>query len=287
MTNRRRKKKFRVKKASGDRETFSSRKFHDSLVGTGISEADARKIEHSVEVSIRDDTSTDQIFKRASDSLYDVDPAAAARYRLKKGIMQLGPAGFLFEKYFAAVIAEHGYDVRTVGEYVQGKCVEHEIDIDAHKNDIHYFVELKYHNSGGVKSDIQHVMYLYARLLDLAEAKQEDESYMFEHKAWLVTNTKFTSKAKQYAECKDIMMTGWNYPKKDNLKEMIESKNLYPITVLPSLSREGRELLAKGGVMFVRDLANVSSRDLQKRYHLTKRVAEKISAECVGLCDIN
>lgn len=287
MSNRRRKKKFRVKKASGDREAYSSRKFHDSLVQAGISESEANKIEHSIEGNIKDGTSTDQIFKRASNSIYDVDPAAAARYRLKKGIMQLGPAGFLFEKYFAAVISEHGYTVQSVGEYIQGKCVEHEIDIDAHKNDIHYFVEMKYHNGGGVKSDIQHVMYLYARLLDLAEARQEQEKYLFEHRAWLVTNTKFTSKAREYAECKKIQMTGWGYPKKGNLKDMIESKNLYPVTVIPSLTREAREQLARNGVMFVRELANMSSGDLQKRFHINKKIAEKISAECVGLCDVS
>jgi len=49
---------------------------------------------------------------------------------------------------------------------------------------------------------------------------------------WLVTNTRCTSDAIQYAECVGLRIMSWRYPATGSLEKMIEEKRLYPATIL-------------------------------------------------------
>ena len=164
---------------------------------------------------------------------------------------------------------------------MKGKCVSHEIDVLGEKEGVHHIIEAKYHNRRGLKTDVKVVMYSYARFLDIAEAHRKFEAK--KHKAWVVTNTKFTKSAITYANCMGIELLGWRWPRRQSLEKLIEQKSLYPVTVLPSASRFVREQFAVHGLMFVRDVLAYSAPDLEKKFRVRPATAKKLLSEAYSL----
>ncbi|MDP6704314.1 MAG: restriction endonuclease [archaeon] len=272
---------MKIQKASGKTEEFSKAKFCRSLKKAGVDQALCDDVYKHIDKTVKPGVTTGELYKAAFAYLKKTDRVAASKYSLRKGIMDLGPAGFLFEQYLEAILNEYGYETQR-GQMVQGECVEHEVDVLAVKENKHYMIEAKYHNTRGIKSNIQVVMYAYSRMLDIAAA-HEKESPGIGHDTWVITNTKFTQKAIQYAECKGLNMTGWSYPKKGNLEELIEEKRLYPVTVLHSVNAHAREQLAAAGIVFARDLTRFEEQDLERRFRIDRSRGSKILQEARGL----
>ena len=63
---------------------------------------------------------TKKIYRQAFSILKKLSKPTAARYSLKKGIMQLGPSGFPFERFVAEILKIQGYTTR-IGVFVDGK----------------------------------------------------------------------------------------------------------------------------------------------------------------------
>ncbi len=269
-----------IVKASGEKEAFDREKLCRSLKRAGAPEKIVQKVCGLVEKGLRADTSTAQVEKKTARYLAKEDILLAASYRLRSAIMELGPAGFFFEEYVAAILREYGYATK-LNQMAQGRCLAHEIDIVAEKDQKHYFIEAKYHNQRGLKSDVQVAMYTYARLLDLQYAHEKFEKKA--HQAWVITNTKFTQSAITYAECMGLKMTGWRYPQKESLEQLIEQKSLYPVTVLPSANQFIREQFAAAKLMFVRDLLEYSPEDLTQKFRLYLKTAKKLMQESYEL----
>jgi Holliday junction resolvase-like predicted endonuclease len=76
--------------------------------------------------------------------------------------------------------------------------MHHELDIVAENNDHILTVEAKFHNSRSKKSDLQVILYMKSRFLDILEGGYYKDK---EPKQLIVTNTKFTDNAKKYAKC--------------------------------------------------------------------------------------
>jgi Holliday junction resolvase-like predicted endonuclease len=274
-------------KASGEKETFSHEKFCQSVKLAGAPAGVVTKVCALVEKEIKPNDTTAQIEKKTLQYLKRESLLLTAKYKLKGAIMELGPAGFFFEEYMAAVLREYGYKTK-VGSMMRGKCLSHEIDILAEKESIHNIIELKYHNRRGLKTDVQVAMYTYARFLDIAAAHKRFEARLparqeKKHKAWVITNTKFTRNAITYANCMGMNLIAWRYPKKQSLAQLIEEKSLYPITVLPSATRAIKEQFAQQKLMFVRDLLSYSESDLQKKFGLKSFVAKRLLKEAYDL----
>lgn len=269
-----------VLKASGGREKFSRDKLCRSLQLAGAPENVVQKVCGLVEKDLQVGASTAQIEKKAAQYLSKEDILLAAHYKLRSAIMELGPAGFFFEEYIAALLREYGYETK-LNQTLQGKCLAHEIDILAEKEQKHDFIEAKYHNQRGVKTDVHVAMYTYARLLDLKAAHEQFEEKT--HGAWVVTNTKFTQSAITYASCMGLKMTGWSYPKGESLEQLIVQKALYPITVLPSANHFIREQFAKEKLMFVRDVLGYSPETLASKFNIHLKTAKKLISESYKL----
>lgn len=62
----------------------------------------------------------------------------------------------------------------------------------------------------------------------------------------MFTNTKFSSEATKFAECRGIKLTGWRYPENEGIEALLERKKLYPVTVLKLSNFEVEELLRNG-----------------------------------------
>lgn len=271
-----------IVKGTGERERFEEEKLYISLKRAGAPSDLARGVVREVRKLVKPDMRTEDIFRAAFKILRRENICAAARYRLKRGIMELGPAGFLFEQYFGAVLESYGYATRC-NQMVRGECVEHEIDVIAMKERTCFLVEAKYHNGHDVQTDSKTIMYSYARLLDIAPGYIKRHGEDIECKAWLVTNTRFTDRAKQYGLCRGIKMTGWGYPEEGSLQDMIESKILHPVTVLPSMDRALRERLAAKKLFFAKDLASYAPERFEREFGLKQRKAVQIVGEAQAL----
>ena len=155
-----------VIKASGEKVAFSPDKLMKSLQRSGAGEDAIRNILTEVKSHLYEGMPTKKIYKLAFGLLKKVSKPTAARYSLKKAIMELGPSGFPFEKYFSEILKHRGYRVR-VGEIVQGHCVKHEVDVIAEINNHRFMIECKYHNLPGISCDVKIPLYIHSRFRDV------------------------------------------------------------------------------------------------------------------------
>ncbi len=242
-----------ITKADGTVEQFDSSKLRRSLKRAGAHDSEISDIVRQIETVARDGMRTQDIYKHAFSMLRGAEASIVARYSLRRALFNLGPTGFPFETFLAKLFENQGYKTRT-GITLQGRCALHEIDLAAYKDDHAFVAEAKFHARPGIKSDLQVAMYSYARLLDLSEQKICTEDICGIKNLKIVTNTKFTTAAIKYATCVGVEVLGWDYPKKDNLYEMIERSGLYPITVLQGLTNAQKQLLMDKKIVVCEDL---------------------------------
>ena len=267
-----------VVKRSGEHEPFSERKVRTSLERAGADDDLIETIVSRVTRELYDGISTREIYSHVFSLLTELQSPVVSRYDLKRAIMELGPSGFPFEIFVAGVLQAQGFTV-AVGQIVQGKCIDHEVDIIAQKGSRHYMIEAKFHNQPGLKSDIKDALYTYARFLDVEQAWVEFAGHRAHlHQAWLVTNTKVTSKVREYARCAGMRVTSWNYPSRASLRLMVEESGLLPVTCLRSLDREARARLIEEGIIFCQELAE---RDVD---FLTGDQLEQVRREALEAC---
>lgn len=272
-------------KASGEREEFSAEKLATSLRGAGATLPLIHEIIAHVESELGDDIKTSDIYEHAFMLLRRNRPPVAARYSLRQAIMQLGPSGFPFERFVGEILKKQGYSVK-VGGILPGFCIDHEVDILAEKGDKHIFVECKFHNNSGVKSDVKVALYVKARFDDITKAHEmraEGEGRAPRiHEGWLVTNTKLTSQAIEYSKCAGLTLIGWNYPKEGNLQDLILRNGIHPLTCLSTLENNAKNHLLGNGVVLCRDVA--SNKHILESHGMSEDEIKKVIAEAEDLC---
>lgn len=246
---------IQVTKASGEVEAFDEGKLIQNLKWSKVPDDIAADAVNYVKNKLEQEVTSQKIHDYVQEYFSQKKLVGyALHYDLKQALMGLGPTGYTFEKFIAKVLAAYGYLTRQ-GITVNGKCVTHEIDVDAQKDSQHFFIECKFHNRAGIKTDIQVALYTYARFLDIRAALEtlaaHHEQY---HQAWLVTNTKVTKDAIDYAKCVDMKVLAWGYPKVGNLSELIIGSSLHPITVLHGLDNKLLQNLFEHDIVTCADL---------------------------------
>jgi len=267
-----------VIKADKSKELFSEEKVIHSIKRAGIPENIQDKVLQHVKSKIFNGISTREIFRHIIEFLDTTsEPFQRTKYSLKDAIMNLGPTGYPFEDYVAKLLEEQGYTTKT-RQILNGKCVSHEIDILAEKSGKKIFIEAKFHNSHGIRTEVQVALYTYARFLDIKEKNNIDE-------AWIITNTKTTNDANTYAACTGMKVISWNYPENNGLRDLIEKSKLYPITILSSLNRSNREELFNNHVVLCKTICQ--NHNLLDNLPLSKEEKEKILAETHFICNVD
>jgi hypothetical protein len=235
-----------IKKSSGALELFNKAKLIDSLEKAGASMFVAEDVANKIEEKLKEGMPTSMIYSQSFKLLRKKESRPAIRYSLRRSIADLGPTGFPFEDFIGEIFREKGFNIIN-DLMVQGKCIEHEIDIVAHNEDHLIMTEIKFHNQLMLKSDVKVALYIKARFDDL-----EGVDFVIDGKkrkmtqGLLLTNTKFTEHAIKFGSCAGVNMIGWNYPAKGNLHDLIEETGLHPLTCLTTLSgREKKVLLEK------------------------------------------
>jgi hypothetical protein len=269
-----------ITKASGVQDEYSSEKLRHSLAKSGANEATIDNILSEIESTLYDGISTKKIYQAAFNMLKRGDRSHAGRYNLKRAIMALGPSGFPFEKYVAAIFEWQGYKTQTQ-LFLQGACVTHEIDVLA-ENDLEFLlIECKYHNSVGIVSDVKIPLYIHSRYQDVLK-NWNKTSTTKPLNCCLVTNTKFSSDAVTYGNCIGIKLLGWDYPTKKSLSSLIDKSGLYPITCITTLTNKEKENVLAAGVVLCSSL--LQNETLLSKQGIGQSRMTNIIAEIKSLC---
>ena len=247
---------FQVVKATGERAKFSLTKLRGSLKRSGADEKLIDQIVNQVRDELYQGISTREIYDRAFTLLKKKKSVFASKYRLKNAIYELGPTGFPFEKFVAAILKYSGYAVE-VGKIVQGNCVTHEVDILARKNGLLALIECKFHGDEGRNCNVKVPLYIHSRYNDIKSQRESKKgNTLVLDRGWVVTNTRFTQDAIAYGKCADLHLLSWDMPKGDGLKDRIDRLGLYPITVSTLLTDREKQFLLGRDVVLCRQLLN-------------------------------
>lgn len=234
-------------KATGQKEEFNREKLMQSIARAGVDKDLREQVAAHVESKLYEDIPTSEIYHHISEFLQSTDhPYEKAKYSLKQAIMALGPTGYPFEDYVADVLKSQGYET-AVRQQLKGKCVTHEVDVVAKKDNETIMVEAKFHNDPGIHTQVHVSLYTKARFDDLKDIHHFSSG-------WLITNTKATPDAIAYAECSGIKIISWSYPEKGSLRELIEKADLHPITSLTTLTEAQKQQLLTAHIVLCKDL---------------------------------
>ena len=245
-----------IVKADGTIEPFVPEKLEDSLRRAGAGAGAAEKIRRTIEASIAPGSESNDIYRRAFQMLRQEGRAAAARYSLRRALFEFGPSGHPFEDFVSELFKKEGWNIET-RRLIPGKCVTHEVDVYATRGNETLAAELKYHNDPGYKTDVKIALYVKARFDDIWQCDPSTANACPIDRGYLVTNTKFTSQAIDYATCSGLNLLGWSHPHHGNLYDRIIASGLYPITALTTLRKAEKRLLID---------KNISTTDLLRQH---------------------
>ncbi|KND49614.1 MAG: hypothetical protein AB203_00840 [Parcubacteria bacterium C7867-008] len=245
-----------IVKADGTVETFVPEKLEESLRRAGAGAGAAEKIRRTIEASIAPGSESNDIYRRAFQMLRREGHAAAARYSLRRALFEFGPSGHPFEDFVSELFKKEGWKIET-RRLIAGKCVTHEVDVYATRGNETLAAELKYHNDPGYKTDVKVALYVKARFDDIWQCDPAVNKSCPIDRGYLITNTKFTSQAVDYATCSGLNLLGWSYPHHGNLYDRIIASGLYPITALTTVRKAEKRLLID---------RNISTTDLLRQH---------------------
>lgn len=271
-------------KADGTSEYFDPNRLVASLKRSGASGHVAERIAETITNTVAPGSSSKEIYTRAFALLRKEARPIAARYALRRALLELGPSGHPFEDFISHLYSAEGWQVET-RKMIKGKCVTHEVDFYASHPDQNMFIaaELKYHNDPGYKTDLKVALYVKSRFDDIFTCDAGVRSCPID-RGLLVTNTKFTSEAIAYSECSGVELLGWGYPANNNLFMHMSRAKVYPVTALTELSRSEKRILIERGTIAVDQI--LKDRALLEPLHLSASRTDDVLIEIDGLLDL-
>jgi hypothetical protein len=164
---------------------------------------------------------------------------------------------------------------------VPGRCVEHELDFVAVREDERIAAEAKFHNNSALKSDIKVALYVQARFEDIAAGATHQGPTDYTTRM-VITNTKFTSQAEMYGTCAGLSLLSWDFPATGNLRELIEETRIHPVSCITTLSTAHKKRLMERGVVLCRQVRERV--DELESLGLTTHAIERVLVETDSLC---
>lgn len=259
-----------IRKQDGQLEEFSEEKLVASLRHSGAHETLVQDTLSQIRDKIYPEMSTKEIYQLAFRILRSKARSYAARYNLKRAVMSLGPSGYPFEKFVASIFQREGWATRT-NNYLDGKCAQHEIDVEAVQDSTLRLMECKFRNLSGYKVDLRIALYVFGRAYDL------DAIHKPEREFFLVTNAHFSRDAIRFSNCSGVKLLGWSYPHGEALREKIERTGLYPITCITRLKRAQHKSLIELGIVQCDQLAEKP--DILNNLRLSAKVRDQVLEE--------
>lgn len=274
--------KTNIIKANGEKVPFQIDKLINSLKRSQASDELIQQIVAQVENQIYDGMTTKKIYQMASNLLKGKSRVSASKYKFKKALMELGPSGFPFEKLVGKLLEHEGFATK-VGVIVQGNCVQHEVDVIAQKDNNNYMIECKYHSDQGRFCNVKIPLYIHSRFLDVEKQWVQQKGHEAKlHKVGVYTNTRFTSDAIQYGKCVGLLLTSWNYPRRNGLKDRIDKSGLHPLTALTTLTKAEKTKLLDEGIVLCKEIHE--NLGLLEKIGVPKARLKKILEDSEELC---
>lgn len=276
---------FTITKANGDSVIFSEQKLIESLRKSGATSEQIKEILQAIKPQLYDSIPSKLIYKMAFGLLKKEERSLAAKYNLKRAIMELGPSGYPFEKYVAEILRFQGYSTQ-IGRIVRGHCVQHEIDVIASKKSKQRMIECKFHNRTGIMCDVKIPLYIQSRFLDVKSSWEKDPALKgITFQGMVVTNTRFSDDAIQYGTCVGLKLLGWDFPTGNGLREQIDRSALYPITCLTSLTKPEKGKLLDAKVVLCHEI--LQDKTWLDRAGIPMNRQQTIWDELIHLCATN
>lgn len=271
-------------KADGSKEVFDPVRLTASLRRAGAGEHAAEHITTTITATVVSGSTSKEIYSRAFALLRKEARPIAARYALRRALLELGPTGHPFEDFISHLYRAEGWQVET-RKIIKGKCVSHEIDFYAShpEQNTYLAAELKYHNDPSYKTDLKIALYVKSRFDDIFACDPKIRACPID-RGLLVTNTKFTTEAIAYAECAGVELLGWSYPVHDNLFMRMSRAKVYPVTALTGLSHSEKRILVEHGTIAIDEIQR--DRRALDLLHLSSERVGELLAEIDGLLSL-
>lgn len=104
---------MKIKNNAGEIVEFEISKLENSLRNSGAGEQSLKRVLETILPKCFDGITTGELYRMAFEELKKISNSVAARYSLKKALLELEPAGFYFEQWIARVFQNIGYKTET------------------------------------------------------------------------------------------------------------------------------------------------------------------------------
>lgn len=253
-----------VTKFDGRKQPFQKDKIVRTCLRMHATPQQAKTVADRIESRIYDGIPTKKVLQMIFSELKEFKPEIKHEIDLRESIVLLRPKPD-FEQFVAVLLKEYGYSVES-NQIIQGKCVDHEIDAIAKKDDETIYVEVKHHLQPHTYTGVDVFLETKARFDDLIEGFKAGRNAINFNKALVVCNTKISEHARRYSSCVGIEHIGW----KSGLEKMIEEKKLYPITFLRGLDVVSEAKLGDAGIILLRQLVETDIDELCEKTRIPK-----------------
>jgi hypothetical protein len=249
-----------VVKWDGRTEEFDPSKIVRTLTRMGAPQSVAEEIADDLTDRIEEGMTTKEIYDMAVTELETHREVVEFRRDLRDGLARIG-SGFIFEDYVRLLLEEYGYKV-SGNVVIQGACVNHEIDSIAERDSETIYVEMKHHSVLERYTPFEVTLAAKAKWEDLQAGCEQGLNDCPFDRVLIVTNTRLTKHAQQYAECVGIEHFGWNTPRGRGIDWFIENKKLYPVTILRTVTDEERDQLYAHKIMTLNQLVEADPKSV-------------------------
>lgn len=263
-----------VNKADGSKQLFDRKKVVKTCLRMGANREIAKEIAEKVEEILYDGISTDKILQVVFKLLRRYKPIIKHLFDLRKGLSLMNSRPE-FELFVQELLGQNGYEVEP-NQIIRGRCIEHEVDAVAKKDDITYFVEAKHHSNYHTPTGLDESRIARATLEDVIEGFKLGLNDIRIERAMIITNTRFSKHARRYGECRNILQIGWSSPPDHSLQDIIEENRLYPFTCLRNLGKATRRKLVSARIVFLKQLVEEDPDRLAGRVGVSKKIIKNI-----------
>ena len=265
---------IRVRKFDGSLELYDQSKVIRTAIRMGLDRKAAEELADEISSKVYDGIPTSEILSLIHDLASKIRPELKYVENLREAISAMRPKPD-FEEYVRIVLKAAGYMVEP-GRVLEGRCIDHEIDGIAFKDDEVVIVETKHHVNPHAYTGLDTVLQLWAALEDLKEGHRLGfHNYPFTS-ALLVCNTKISMHAERYARCKGMKYMVWNYPRAFALRDIIASHKIYPITMLKTLSRNQIAKLGDMGIVTISQLKELRKDEVARILNVSEEHSEHL-----------
>jgi hypothetical protein len=139
--------------------------------------------------------------------------------------------------------------------------VENEVDGVLRKKAQTIMLEVKHHAAPHTKTRLDIPREVRSIFEDLTEGFTLGYHDIDFTDALIVCNTKFTTEATKYADCRGIGRLSWKDPAERGLEVIIEEEKFYPITILREVDKKMKTTLGDNGIIVLKQIIDT---DLKK-----------------------